>query len=175
MCSPCAKVPWHHRPIKEWLAQIEESVIEPFLEKYFYGDQSFDLNRSPDVSRNINDFEEQVRTRSMLWHWDGKHNEDAMVKILLYLSDVSNRHGCMVALRHNKTGETFKVDGDKGSEARFRPWGDAFTVLPRIWLAELMQQGYQPSCLEGPAGTMIFFDVNIFCAQREQARSRASP
>ena len=97
----------------------------------------------------------------MLWHWDGKQKEDAMVKILLYLSDVSNRHGCMVALRHNKTGETFKVDGDKGSGAHFRPWGDAFTALPRIWLAELMQQGYQPSCLEGPAGTMIFFDVDI--------------
>mgnify|MGYP003335022622 CR=1 FL=1 len=67
---------------------------------------------SPTFSRNINDFVENQRTRSMLWHWDGKAEELRMVKVILYLSDVlDDAHGCMAVLRHNATGATAKFYG----------------------------------------------------------------
>ena len=105
------------------------------------------------LSRNHHLPGEALRSRSMLWHWD--HVGPTQVKVLLYLSRVDHMNGCMVAMRRNVSGETYKLAGKSAS-----PFGSAAATLPKLWVAELMAKGYRPTCLGGPPGTTIVFDPN---------------
>ena len=90
----------------------------------------------------------------MLWHWDGL--AETVVKVILYLSDVDHTRGCMVALRHNKSASAYHVHHSA------RPWGvHTFAHVPKPWLVDMIEDGYEPVCLEGPTGTLVAFATNI--------------
>ena len=107
-----------------------------------------------DVHRNMYGKEEYVRARGALWHWDT--GPPTRVKMLLYLSPVDREHACFVALRHNATGLPLVMDGSK-------PWGEqnAPAQVPKEWLLQAIEQGYRPTCMAGPPGTLNVFDPNI--------------
>ena len=107
------------------------------------------------VARNIHVPHEVFRTRALLWHWDGLSEKG--VKLLLYLTEVpDNRSGCMLVMRHRDSRRPFRM-------ARRAVWGGDLRPpsIPRPWMLELLDNGYSPQCITGPAGTLIHFDTNI--------------
>jgi 2,5-diketo-D-gluconate reductase A len=146
---------------KKELHAIERDYLFPLLGETVFGQSAATMARRVRVrslSRNIKDFEEANRTRSMLWHWDSM--PDDMIKVILYVNDVDYRNGCMVAMRHRETNQTIRLRSLW--PPREFPWGpNIFPAMPRPWLAELLRTGYEPHCLSGPAGTMVIFDTNI--------------
>ena len=146
---------WVARPAYQKLyKRLLKKHLLPYLQHTAFGHAGFKQTTLggayPMLSRNHHLQGESLRTRSMLWHWD--HVGPTQIKVILYLSHVDHNNGCMVAMRHNITGETFKLQGS--------PFGKIST-LPKLWVAELMELGYRPTCLGGPPGTVIIFDPNV--------------
>lgn len=141
------------------LRELVEEHIKPLLAQHAYASARLVLKKAT-ASRNANDFppERHGRSRSMLWHYDGL--ADGLVKVILYLTDVDDQHGCMVVMKHNRTGAPFAVD-PRAATRLFGRLRNTLPVVPALWLSELAAQGYEPTCLAGPAGSLVIFDVNI--------------
>lgn len=149
------------RPGRGWrfataLHELLEDFVKPLLMERVFTSAPLVL-RQLLASRNANDFpsEQFGRRRSMLWHYDGL--DEGNIKVILYLNNVGHQNGCMVAMRHNESGEPFTV---KPSALKFGDQ-DTLPVLPALWLSELVARGYEPECLKGAPGTLVIFDVNI--------------
>ena len=130
--------------------------IEPYLAQHVMNGRRAELMAFR-ISRNMVSPGETKRLRATTWHWDtGPANPAKVMKVILYLSDVDTRGGCMLALRHSHSGAAFKMDGQK-------IWGPlaAPASVPREWLAEMFRDGYRPECLSGAAGSLVIFDTNI--------------
>ena len=138
------------------LARLVERYAQPLAASRFFDGAPARLSKLV-VSRSVHLPEERHRTRAMLWHYDSL--QDNILKLLVYLSPVPhNRSGCMLALKHNTSGEPFKM--------RFAwrsPWGQKLkpVAIAQPWMADLLDRGYRPSCLTGPAGTIVGFNTNI--------------
>ena len=142
-------------PFTDDLDHIREQYIEPHLRRLAYAETTRFSHRMV-VSRNAHDFDEKIRKRALLWHADSSADTD--IKVILYLDIVDNQNGCMVALRHNTTRETFKVDSN---QIRGSFGTSVFTSIPAVWMAELTAEGYEPDCLAAPQGSLVIFDTNI--------------
>jgi len=95
------------------LKELENQYVRPYLQRRVLGAAPPRWKSSIFVSRNMNDFNETRRMASMLWHFDG--NAKPWIKVILYLNDVTNANGCMVAME--RTGER---TGERAAE-RQRP------------------------------------------------------
>ena len=138
------------------IATLLQQHIEPYLAQHVLNGRTAEL-RLFRISRNMVPPSETLRLRANTWHWDtGPVQPDRWIKVLLYLTDADSNSGCMMVVRHNRTGATFKMDGKK-------IWGPmaAPASVPREWLAEMFWDGYRPECLGGKAGSMVIFDTNI--------------
>lgn len=154
----------HTRRFNVTLHNLVEEHITPLLAEHAFVPGAQFVLKKATASRNANDFppEKYGRTRSMLWHVDGLR--EGNIKVILYLSDVDHQHGCMVAMRRRESGAPFLAQpalagrfGAKQTSAGY----DSLPILPALWVSELASKGYQPVCLDGPAGTLVLFDVNI--------------
>jgi len=139
-------------PLAHSLLGIARRYLQPYLDKHVFGAPSW--LKAFSVSRNMPVHNETIRMRGNTWHWDTLPN--GLVKVLLYLSDVTDQDGCMLVMLHNRTGLPFKMVGDK-------LWGYLASPasVPKEWLHEMMMLGYRPHCASGPAGSMSLFDTNI--------------
>ena len=158
----------HKQGLSWWLGMLGETFRE-FTSKYLLqmtGELVFGTNvpltvlkcsfhrriRSPDTA-----FRDTVKD-AMLWHWDGLV-PSGQIKMLVYLSNVTDHDGCMVAMRHKETGATVDMQFPRSSELH-RAWGGPVSV-PRPWIAELQDRGYRQECLSGGAGSIVIFDTNV--------------
>ena len=139
--------------IMELRALVDEYVT-PFVSAHVFGGRAAWV-RTLHISRNMKVASEEARARAMLWHWDALPFN--RLKVVIYLTNVPDRRsGCMLAMVHNTTGRTFKLANSPTWGARLTP-----SNVPKPWLLDLLHQGYRPTCLTGPAGTMLVFDPNI--------------
>ena len=142
---------WWKTDLAQDIRAVVKDYLVPFLSEKVYGHAP--RLKMALVSRNVNDFNETYRKLAMLWHWDSL-SED-LVKVIMYLNDVSHTNGCMSVMRHNRTGEVVKLHPS-------HPWGEkVVSNVPNLWLSELIGSGYRPECLHGPSGTLVVFDTNI--------------
>ena len=142
---------WWQSDLATDIRAVVKDYLVPFLSEKVYGHTP--RLKTALVSRNVNDFNETYRKLAMLWHWDSLPED--LVKVILYLNDVSQNNGCMSVMRHNHTGEVVKLHPS-------HPWGrKVVSNVPKLWLSELIGSGYRPECLHGPSGTLVAFDTNI--------------
>lgn len=102
------------------------------------------------IARNL--YAEEDAQGSMLWHWDKQSTDN--IKVLVQLNIVTEQDGCVMALRHNVTGEPARAG-----------WHEHLSfgksAVPRLWVAELMDNGYMPICAGGMAGNIVIWDNNV--------------
>ena len=150
---------WYEMPgFDSLVSEMVHRHLRPHLARTVFGHDRYNMStlggEYPMLSRNRHLDGETLRTRSLLWHWD--HVGPTQIKVLLYLTPVDRQHGCMVAMVHNVTGESYKLKG-----VEIRPFGYQGSTLPKLWIAQMMAKGYRPTCLAGPPGTAVIFDPNI--------------
>ena len=148
---------YNDRRIKATYDALMDDYVLPHMRAKVFGDRPFKSHFDgrvtyPMASRNVW-INETSRTRSMLWHWD--RSKPHFIKAILYLSDVTDRDGCFVALHHSRSNATYRLPW------RFSPLGGQGSNIPKPWFFELLKNGFEPRCIDGPLGTFITFDPNI--------------
>lgn len=99
---------------------------------------------------------------SWLWHWDN-HPEE-IIKIIIYLTDVTEENGAFEYLRDKNTKEPLKMNTNRLGPNK---WGNknhptyrgCRISYPQI--NEFINNGYETVKVTGKKGTIIIFDNNI--------------
>lgn len=144
----------HSLPFARELHQLMSRYLLPHATYSLFSGTQPDVPRVV-ISRNVHVPHERYRSVAMLWHWDAL--ADRSIKLLLYLTAVpNNRSGCMLAMLNRETHRAWRM-------GRRKLWGGDISPpsVPQPWMLELLGMGYEPTCLVGPAGTLIHFDTNI--------------
>ena len=139
----------HDSPEFEELAQ----VIIPQLERELFG--------CPVVMEALyaykNVYREAPERASWIWHYD--NNPKEIIKVMIYLSDVSDDSGAFeVICNDNEKAvkmKTYKVDHTQWSGA---PNNSRIT---KAQIDTLSREGYVPQKILGKKGTIAVFDNNI--------------
>jgi len=121
------------------------AIVLPQIERKVYGcDVVVDKVY---IYRNlVSRLEDQISWR---WHYDNHPNE--ILKIMIYLTDVSESAGPFEYLRSTTTRKAFVADP--------RPLA-ADTLITRPMLERYGQLGFEPHKVVGPKGTLVLFDNN---------------
>ncbi len=95
---------------------------------------------------------------SWLWHYDD--NPDESVKILLYLTPVTERSGAFEYLWHAENRQGCKVPSSRAAYGLKGPQRWPKSRVPASEVRRLTAEGYAPRRLVGPPGTFVLFDNN---------------
>lgn len=130
-----------------FLCQLEQTVFK-----------SWALVCAAHIYRNIPSDAE--RKSSWLWHYDNNPKEE--IKLLIYLTDVTEDIAPFEYLRHKKTGEVIKMPTSRLGYEHWKPSPPMFpqSRIPDRIIDQLVTQGYARHKVIGPKGTVIFFDNN---------------
>ena len=137
-------------PVLEEIAQM----LLPQLEKKVFG--SYIHCSAIHAYRNIQTDSPEVS--SWLWHYD--NNPKEAVKLLVYLTDVSEDTAPFELLTSPQGGAV------KMSTSRTGPnhWGPPYihnSRIPKDMMENFQSQGFENNKVVGPKGTTLFFDNNI--------------
>ena len=136
------------------IEEIAQSLI-PQVEKSIFN--SYVFVSAVHTYRNITT-DEPLRS-SWLWHYDNNPHE--AVKILIYLTDVTENTGPFEYLRHQATGDGIKVPTSRTGHNHWLPPYIAESRMRPEDMVALENQGFEQTKVTGPKGTAIFFDNNI--------------
>jgi len=96
---------------------------------------------------------------SWLWHYDDNPKE--FIKLMIYLTDVTEDSGPFEYLRHRDTQQSFMPTKIRTG---FRNWNDPPQWpegrVPDDELERLQKQGYEPFKVIGKKGTILLFNAN---------------
>lgn len=140
-----------HDPLVEKLTELINQYIRPLLDRLAFRGAKYRLSQVGMARKVARPADDTVRKAAGIWHHDDL--SDRRVKVILYLNDVDSQRACFMALRHNVTREPIKLRWP-----REEMWGHS---INSEWFLELLQAGYWPECITGPAGTLTVFDNNI--------------
>ena len=123
------------------------------LSEKVYGGECF-VNHIQPYRNNI----AKEETASWLWHYDNV--APGALKILIYLTDTTEKTGAFLVLKNDKD-EYPLVESSKISpkEAHQPKW--AKSRVPGKVIARYKKEGYKEHYIEGPKGTFILFNNNI--------------
>tara|TARA_R100000664_G_C2738677_1_gene127535 strand:+ start:309 stop:1151 length:843 start_codon:yes stop_codon:yes gene_type:complete len=102
-----------------------------------------------------NSYKDSGERSSWIWHWDNHPKET--IKIMIYLTDVSESTGAFEVLQNNE-GHTVRAET---SRIDHETWTSTDSRVPENFLNVLKQQGFTPSKIIGKTGTICIFDNNI--------------
>lgn len=146
------------------LEQLAAHFI-PELEKTVFKSHAF--VSAVHIYRNLQTQAE--RKSSWLWHYD--NNPQEAVKLLIYLTDVTETTGPFEYLRHKKTGNVIKMPTSRIDDNHWESPPPMFpsSRIPATIIDYLLEQGYEKHKVIGQKGTVIFFDNN--CIHRANVPS----
>jgi hypothetical protein len=102
-----------------------------------------------------NSYKDSGERSSWIWHYDNHPKET--IKIMIYLTDVSELTGAFEVLQNNQ-GHTVRADTTRIDH---QTWNNPGSRIPESLLNDLKQEGFVPSKVIGKTGTMCIFDNNI--------------
>lgn len=134
------------------LEQIANAVL-PSLERNVFA--SYIHLSAIHMYRNIKFDGEPLS--SWLWHYD--NNPKEAVKMLVYLTDVSEDNAPFEYMVRD--GEARKMETSRTGFGHWKPPYISNSRIPPQMISDLESEGYRKKKITGPAGTILFFDNNI--------------
>ena len=97
---------------------------------------------------------------SWVWHIDGHPKE--IVKVLVYLTDVTNSSSAFEYVRSRETGRVLRAPAQALGPDTWQPhWNRVGQPVKEAALAARWRAGFQPEKVFGPPGTTVMFNTNV--------------